>query len=153
MRAEGNVVSTNSIRVLLCGFVAGVVWFLLSAFFLSLFAENLVTFVKRGGGYPRWDGGVFFAIDLMMGIWAVWLYSAIAPRYGAGPRTAAIVGVAWWIIKSLQSAKWVGIGLIPQDLVLVPLATTLVAAVVASVAAAWIFDRVNMPAAKEPTAT
>ena len=144
---------TNSIRVLLCGFVAGVVWYLLSALFLSLFAEDLVTFVKRGGAYPRWDGGVFFVIDLMMGIWAVWLYSAIAPRYGAGSRTATLVGVAWWIIKSLQSAKWVGIGFIPQELVLIPLATTLVAAVVASVAATWIFDRVDRPAAKELPAT
>jgi hypothetical protein len=87
----------------------------------------------------------------MMGIWAVWLYSAIAPRYGVGPRTAGIAGLAWWIIKSLQSAKWVGIGLIPQGVVLLPLATTLVAAVVASVVGGWIYDRVDQPAAKAVT--
>lgn len=110
--------------------------------------------IRKGGDpYPRWAGALFFAIDLMMGIWAVWLYSAIAPRYGAGPRTACIAGVAWWIIKSLQSAKWVGIGLIPRRVVLIPLATTLVVAVVASVLGGWIYDRVDRPVAKESATT
>src|SRR6058998_2509681 len=57
--------------------------------------------------------------------------SAIAPKYGAGPTTAAIGGLAWWAIKSLQSAKWVGLGFVPQGVVLVPLATTLIAILVA----------------------
>jgi len=135
--------SSNWIRVALCGIIAGVVWYILSAFSLSLFTQDLLAFVKGGGPYPRWGGELFFAIDLTMGIWAVWLYSAIAPRYGAGPRTACIAGVAWWTIKSLQSAKWVGIGLIPQRVVLIPLATTLVTAVVASLLGAWIYDRVD----------
>lgn len=144
---------TNWIRIVLCGIVAGVVWFLLSALFLSLFAQDFVVYVETGGPYPRWDGVFFFAIDLMMGIWAMWLYSAIAPRYGAKPTTAAIAGVVWWTIKSLQSAKWVGLGFAPQGVVLIPLATTLVAIVVASVVGAWLYDRVDRPAAKGLTAT
>ena len=85
-----------------------------------------------------------------MGIWAMWLYSAIAPRYGARPATAALVGVAWWTIKSLQSAKWAGLGFAPPGVVvLIALAaTSLVAAVVASMAGAWLYDRVDRPAAK-----
>ena len=134
---------TNWIRVVLCGCIAGVVWYLLSALFLSLFAQDLLTFVQRGGPYPRWGGPMFFAIDLMMGIWAMWLYSAIAPQYGARPTTAAVAGVAWWTIKSLQSAKWAGIGFIPQQVVLIPLATTLVAVIVASLVGAWLYDRVD----------
>ena len=84
---------TNWIRLVLCGFVAGVVWYLLSAVFLSLFAQDFVASVERGGPHPRWGGVFFFAVDLMMGIWVMWLYSTIAPRYGAGPKTAAIAGV------------------------------------------------------------
>lgn len=144
---------THWIRVVLCGLVAGVVWYLLSALFLSLFAQDLVAFVQRGGSYSRSGGALFFVIDLMMGIWAMWLYSAIVPRYGAGPRTAAIAGVAWWIIKSLQSAKWVGLGLLPREIALIPLATTLVAVLVASALGAWLYDRVDRPAAKGLAAT
>jgi hypothetical protein len=78
-------------------------------------------------------GGAFLlAVDLMMGIWAMWLYSAIAPRYGAGPKTAAIAGVAWWTIKSLQSAKWAGLGFVPPGVVLVPLGTSLISRLSAS---------------------
>ena len=85
-----------------------------------------------------------------MGIWAIWLYSAIVPRYGARPTTAAIAGVAWWTIKSLQSAKWAGLGFVPPGVVvLIALAAmSLIAAVVASVVGAWLYDRVDRPAAK-----
>jgi hypothetical protein len=124
-----------------------VVWYLLSALFLSLFAQELVVFVERGGSYPRLGGAFFFVVDLLMGIWVIWLYAAITPRYGAGPRTAAIAGVAWWTIKTLQSAKWAGLGLVPRGAALKPLAMTLVAVLAASVVGAWLYDRVDRPAA------
>ncbi|HYO46052.1 MAG TPA: hypothetical protein VEY33_05130 [Gemmatimonadota bacterium] len=136
------------IRIVLCGVVAGVVWYLLSALSLSLFAQDLLEFVERGGPYPRLGGAFFFVVDLMMGIWAMWLYTAIAPRYGAGPTTAAIAGIAWWTIKTLQSAKWAGLGFLPRGAALIPLATTLVAVLVASMLGAWLYDRVDRPATK-----
>ena len=89
-----------------------------------------------------------------MGIWAVWLYSAIAPRYGAKPTTAAFVGVAWWTMKSLQSAKWAGLGFVQLNEVLIGLAlASLVAAVVASMVGAGLYDKVDRPAAREPATT
>jgi hypothetical protein len=123
-----------------------VVWYLRSALFLSHFAQELLVFVERGGSYPRLGGPFFFFVDLLMGIWAMWLYAAIAPRYGAGPKTAAITGVAWWTIKTLQSAKWAGLGLIPRKAALMPLATTMVAVLAASVLGAWLYDRTDGPA-------
>ena len=32
-----------------------------------------------------------------LGVGLVWLYAAIRPRFGAGPRTAALAGVAAWL--------------------------------------------------------
>jgi hypothetical protein len=142
---------TDWIRVVLCGVAAGVVWYLLSAISLALFAQDLVAFVEKGGSHPRAGGAFFFVTDLMMGVWAVWLYSAIVPRYGTGLRTAVIAGVAWWIIKSLESAKWVGLGLLPRGVAVIPLATTLVAVLVASVLGAWLYDQVDTAAAKGPS--
>ena len=52
----------------------------------------------------RRAAGFFYAIDLTMGIWVMWLYSAIAPRYGATPVAVALAGTAWWVMKTLQSA-------------------------------------------------
>jgi len=87
-----------------------------------------------------------------MGIWAVWLYSALAPRYGAKHTTAALVGFAWWTMKTLQSAKWAGLGFveISKGLVLVG-AMSLIAAVLASMAGAWLYNKVDVPARQRPS--
>ena len=81
--------SPNSLRIMLCGLVAGVMWYLLSVTFLAILAPRFVTSVQRTAPNPAQRGEVFFAIDLLMGVWAVWLYSAIAPTYGANLTSAA----------------------------------------------------------------
>ena len=145
---------TDWIRIVLCGYVAGVLWFLVSVVFLSFFAPNFVTSVQQGAPYADWGGAFSFGVDVAMGIWAVWLYAAIAPRYGARPSTAALVGVAWWTIKSLQSAKWAGLGFLQPDGALIGLATaSLVAAVAASIVGAGLYDKVNRPVAQKPATT
>jgi hypothetical protein len=144
----------NWIRLTLCGFVAGVIWHLLSVLFLSLFAPDLTTSLQRGALYARQGGAFFYAIDLLMGIWAVWLYSAIVPRYGAKPRTALIVGLAWWIVKTLQSGKWAGLGLMAIGPSLLPLAAaTLVAAVLGAAAGSWLYGKVSEPSPRDIPAT
>ena len=144
----------NWLRIVLCGWVTGVVYFLLTALSIGLFAQGsiaqeLLDVMEGGGPHTRWGGGVFFGIDLMMGIWAMWLYSVIAPRYGAGPKTAAVVGLAWWTMKSLQSAKWAGLGFLALDVgLLLPLVTTLVCILVASVIGAGLYEKVEFPQRK-----
>jgi hypothetical protein len=130
------------IRLVLCGFVAGVVWNLISVVFLSLMAPSFVASVQEGAPHPPLGGEFFFGVDIAMGMWAVWLYSAITPRYGARPVTAAIVGVAWWLLKTLQSAKWAGLGFVEIGADLLPLgALTLAATVLASGVGAFLYGK------------
>ena len=135
------------LRLALCGLVAGVVWYLLTVVSLSLSAPDLIASVQSRAPHPGRGGGFFFALDMLMGIWAVWLYSALAPRYGAKPTTAAIAGIAWWTMKTLQSAKWAGLGFVEftKGLVLVGV-MSLIAAVLASMAGAWLYNKVDAPA-------
>ena len=136
----------NWIRIGLCGLVAGVVSNLLSAVVLSFAAPDFLASVQRSAPHPPVGGQFFFAVDLAMGIWAVWLYSAIAPRYGTQLTTAAIAGVSWWILKTLQSAKWAGLGFVDLGPALLPLgAATLIVTIVAAMAGAWLYRRVNEP--------
>ena len=138
------------IRLVLCGLVAGVVWNLLSTVFLAFFAPDFVASVQRSAPHPPLGGQFFFAVDLARGIWAVWLYSAIAPRYGAKATTVAIAGVAWWILKTLQSAKWAGLGFVNLGPALFPLGVaTLVATVLAAMAGAWLYQRVSEPSPRD----
>jgi hypothetical protein len=97
---------------------------------------------------------LFYVIDLAMGTWAVWLYSAIAPRYGKGATAVAITGIAWWILKTLQSAKLAGLGFIEVSPAFVPLGVaTLAAAVLASFVGAGLYRKVSESAPHNLPAT
>jgi hypothetical protein len=126
------------LRVLLSGSAAGVVWYLLSALLLAGFAAPFLAWAQNAA-HPV-SGVGWFLIDLAMGIWVAWLYAVLGPRYGARPRTALVAGLAWWILKTLQSAKWAGLGLIPRGVVLAPLVVSLVASLLAAAAGAWLYD-------------
>jgi hypothetical protein len=128
------------LRILLCGIVAGVIWYLLSALLLAWFARPFLEWAQAGGPGARLSGAGWFAIDLAMGIWVAWLYAVLVPRFGAHPRTALIAGLAWWVLKSLQSAKWAGLGLLPGALIPAPLIVSLAASLAAAAAAAWLYD-------------
>jgi hypothetical protein len=144
----------NWIRLVLCGLVAGVIWNLISVALLSVLATDFVASLQRSAPHPRLGGEFFFAVDLAMGIWAIWLYSAITPRYGVRPVTVAISGGAWWILKTLQSAKWAGLGFVElgPDLLLLGVGT-LAASILASAVGAWLYRKVSESSPQSIAAT
>ena len=77
---------------------------------------------------------------LVLGILTIWLYSAIRPRYGAGPKTAVIAGLAVWALWGLSfvviSASF---GLFSVRLLFTDALTTVVMMVVAALLGAWIY--------------
>src|SRR2546430_17124817 len=46
----------------------------------------------------------FVIFDFLFGIFLVWFYAAIRPRFGAGPRTAVLAGFAIWVLYGLLHA-------------------------------------------------
>lgn len=96
-------------HVFMCGTAAGLAWSFLSVPLFVLFGGDidgvprpLVTFGRMAG----------FTLNVVPGIWAVWLYAAIRPRYGAGPKTAAIAGFSWWLIATITTWQWGDLGFI-----------------------------------------
>jgi hypothetical protein len=133
---------TNGTRIILCGLVAGAVYALLNALFLSLIAPDFFASVQESARQAPLSWPYFLAIDVAMGIWVVWLYAAIEPRYGASAQTTLIAGVAWWTLKTLQSAKWGGLAFVDLGLELLSLGVaTLVACVVATFAGVGLYRR------------
>jgi hypothetical protein len=61
---------------------------------------------------------LFNVLGLAQGIFAIWLYAAIRPRYGAGPKTAVCAGVAAWVaILLLPNISFMSAsGLFPANL-------------------------------------
>lgn len=109
-------------RVVLGGIVAGIV-------------ANILGYVVDGVILaPQWAAAMralgkadfttnqivgFNVLGLASGIFAVWLYAAIRPRYGAGPKTALCAGLAVWVASVLlPNAGLMGVvGLFPLNLV------------------------------------
>jgi len=130
-------------RVLLGGVVWALIYNLVNAASWPLFAraqwEAAYEALGRHVAVTAQFAVSFIGVTLVVGVFAVWFYAAIRPRYGAGPKTAACAGVALWVIGYLLPAIVWGVLLLPLPTrVLVSAsATTLVGTVLATLVGAW----------------
>jgi hypothetical protein len=96
----------NGARVILGGLAAGLIIniseFLLNSVILQKDMEAAVGALNRQVGGAQI--AMFTAWAFLTGIFAVWLYAAIRPRYGAGPKTAITAGFAVWCLGYLLAA-------------------------------------------------
>jgi magnesium-transporting ATPase (P-type) len=135
---------TNWMRVFLGGLLAGVVLIILGYVTLAIYLRNILdpAFAALGHPVKQTIGFQTFWIvfSLLSGIIAVWLYSAIRPRYGAGAKTAVIAGLAVWILQGLSyDAVSAAFGLFRSKAVVVDSITALVLTVVSTLLGAWVY--------------
>jgi len=135
---------TNWMRVFLGGLLAGVVIIILGFATFAMYLKKLYEPAMEALGQPmRTSSGFYvFAIvsSLIAGILAVWLYSAIRPRYGAGAKTAVIAGLFSWVLSSLGPDISLGaMGFFPANLMVIDTLTGLVIYVVATLLGAWAY--------------
>lgn len=126
-------------RVFLCGILTGGVLYLLQLLvFLFVLRGSDFAAAVEAAGRPRFPA-LPFILRLGVGIWTIWLYAAIRPRYGPGPKTATVAGFALWVIAILVDLIWVSSRLtpIPQGTMLAPAFLSLPIVVVAAVVGAW----------------
>jgi hypothetical protein len=129
-------------RVFACGLLAGFVWTVLSSIVTVLFGRDFAAAAPGNRlAAPSARLVTFLLIvNLVEGIWAMWLYAAIRPRFGAGPKTAVIAGFAWWVISSLIDATWGSFGFVPPGALLGPMMASLPAIVLATLAGASLYQ-------------
>jgi predicted permease len=144
--------SINMGRVFLGGLLAGVIIniseFLLHAVVLKRDLEEAMKSMNRPATMTGGQTAVWIILSFVIGIAVVWLYAAIRPRYGPGPGTAARAGLAAWFFGNLVAAVvQANLGLFGGNLIVVPVIWTLVEAVVATVAGAWVYKEESAPAA------
>jgi hypothetical protein len=85
--------------------------------------------------------GVFSILTLLLGFLTVWLYAAIRPRLGPGPRTAMVAGLVVWATTYLYSAIAFGVlGVNSMGLIVVAIVWTLIEMIVASAAGAYFYN-------------
>lgn len=131
-------------RLILCGIVAGVVGDVLGYLVDGvLLADRWASAMQKLGGTQfslnQWV--LFNLIGLVYGILAIWLYAAIRPRYGAGPKTAVYAGLAAWAIGTLlpNAAFWTA-GLLPRGLTVFTTSGAIIESIVAVLAGAALYQ-------------
>lgn len=129
--------------VILGGLVAGLVLnvfdFLMYGVVLAADMEAAMQAVgKSMEGQPIW---LYVLLDFLFGIWIVWLYAMIRPRYGPGPRTAVIAGLFVWVgLGVLHAIGEAPMGIIPTRLWAIVVAVFLVVAPLAALAGARFYS-------------
>jgi len=82
------------------------------------------------------------SMTFVIGIATVWLYAAIRPRYGAGPKTAICAGLAVWLLAHLWSGVYLSAGfpgLVTPKLAWLPVVWGLVEAPLGALAGGWVY--------------
>ena len=80
------------------------------------------------------------ALSLLSGMTLVFMYAAMRPRFGRGPRTAVIAGVVMWVGAYLFSlAGYAMIGLYPPSMLVTWGFIGLAEMVTAAVVGAWVY--------------
>jgi hypothetical protein len=132
----------NFARVFLGGLLAGLI---LNIFEYVLngvvFASQWDAFEKLLGRQMRPGAIPFFIVAAFVsGIGVVWLYAVARPRLGAGPKTAAITGVAFWFFAyAIPDANSIAANVVPGRLTLTVSLILLVGVVLASVCGAMVY--------------
>lgn len=83
---------------------------------------------------------VFVILGFVLGIAMVWLYAAIRPRFGPGPKTAICAGLfIWFLVYLYASIIQHTLALFPDRLLLISTIWGLVELSIAAVAGAWLY--------------
>lgn len=86
------------------GMVAGIVMIALATASAAIFGRQSLQAAAQSLR-PGMSALFFVFVFLFLGMLMTWWYAAIRPRFGAGPKTAAIAGLAVWLLVVGQLLK------------------------------------------------
>ncbi len=135
----------NMKRVLLTGLAAGLVFFLTDAVADELVVGNEIRTALRALGKPEPQESAAMLAYLVVfsavfGSALVWLYAAIRPRFGSGPRTAIRAGlIAWFFFGVIDALGWAPIGFIPVRLYVIGNMAWVVQTILAALVGSWLY--------------
>jgi hypothetical protein len=137
----GNI---NVTRMLLGGLLAGLVItvgeYILNEIILG--EQWAAVLADAGMGEPS-SGQIasFAVITFLYGIGLIWIYAAIRPRFGPGPKTAIVAGLTMWALAwLLVGATMIVGGVYPTGLMVAATVWGLFELPIAALAGAWLYQ-------------
>ena len=132
----------NLARVFLGGLLAGLIINIFEYILNGVvFASQWDAYMKALGRQMRPVAIPFFIVSAFVaGIGVVWLYAVARPRLGAGPKTAALTGAAYWVFAyAIPDASDIAANVVPGRVTLTISLILLVGVIIASVCGAWLY--------------
>jgi hypothetical protein len=141
-------------RVVLGGLLAGVVLTVLEFVLNGLILDDQWTAAMEALNRTASESAgtmiSYVVWNFLLGIALVWLYAAVRPRFGPGPKTAVFTGLAvWFLVWLLGFGGTVIAGLFPTNLVVITLIWGFFEVPIATVVGAWPYQE-GAPAAAVP---
>lgn len=133
----------NFIRVLMGGALAGLIivcgeyvlnGLILADQWVALREQHLV----QPPSTAQFAGGAI--LTLLYGVVLIWIYAAIRPRFGPGPKTAILAALTFWLIAYVMFllSVWAN-GFVTFSVAAVSIVWGLIEAPIAALAGAWIY--------------
>jgi len=142
--------SMNAQRLFLSGLVAGVVLnleeYLVNGIVLK---EEWDAAMTTAGLETYSTSGIIMLVlmTLVLGFISVWLYAAIRPRFGPGPRTAVYAALLVWLLVWVVPTVYNSLApIFPPSLMMTATVFAVFELPIATVAGAWLYR-------EEPAAT
>ena len=133
----------NIPRLLLGGLVAGIVAnagdYVINAHLMVEEGDAMVQRLNLSIDKVQGAAMVWVAVDLLYGLLMVFTYAGFRPRFGPGPKTAVIASVTLWFAICIVFAGLTAMGIYTQQAFIKSSALTLVNAVLAGLAGAYVY--------------
>src|SRR5213596_869656 len=133
----------NMLKVLVGGLIAGVVLNIVDSFLFGYLLKDQMAAAMASINRPAITNAqipYFVVLDFVAGVFLVWLYAAIRPRFGAGPVTAAKAGIAAWFVGGLLVTLFMWpMGTMPHNLMITTTVVGLVSWTLATVIGAKFY--------------
>ncbi len=130
-------------RVALGGLIAGVIINVVEGVMNTLLDAQWTEAAKSIGRSAAMSAGQIVAFNIWgfaAGTVAVWLYAAIRPRFGAGPRTAMLAGaIVWLLAYAMANAILVFLRIYPIGLMVTVTMVGLLEVLIAATAGAYFY--------------
>ena len=134
----------NLVGVLKGGVVAGLIMNVSEFIFNVPVAGARMEAELKAINLPAPGGGaiaLFTLTTLALGILLIWVYAAIRPRLGPGPKTAICAGLLVWTLSYLYASVFFGgIGVNSWGLIALGLVWSLVECALAALAGAYLYS-------------
>jgi hypothetical protein len=138
--------SLNTKKVIIGGLVAGVVIILLNILAQFVLGDRIQN--EMNAGMPGSADSMTMSVaavaagivmKFIIGIILVWLYAAVRPRFGPGPRTAFYIAVCVWILGAIFFSDFLLLGMMSILSYVILEVMQFLSFIVATLVGAWIY--------------